>query len=44
MTVGDPVLDAMNEMVAERGEPDLIATGLVKSYGDRTVVNGMNVN
>ncbi len=34
----------MNEMVAERGEPDLIATGLVKIYGDRTVVNGMNVN
>ena len=33
----------MNEMVAERGKPDLIATGLVKSYGDRTVVNGMNV-
>ena len=42
--MGDPVLDAMNEMVAERGEPDLIATGLVKIYGDRTVVNGMNVN
>ena len=42
--MGDPVLDAMNEMVAERGKPDLIATGLVKSYGDRTVVNGMNVN
>jgi len=40
----DPVIDAMNEMVAERGEPDLIATGLVKIYGDRTVVNGMNVN
>ena len=44
MTMGDPVIDAMNEMVAERGEPDLIATGLVKIYGDRTVVNGMNVN
>ena len=42
--MGDPVLDAMNEMVAERGEPDLIATGLVKIYGDRTVVNGMNVS
>ena len=42
--MGDPVLDAMNEMVAERGEPDLMATGLVKIYGDRTVVNGMNVN
>ena len=42
--MGDPVIDAMNEMVAERGEPDLIATGLVKISGDRTVVNGMNVN
>ena len=42
--MGDPVIDAMNEMVAERGEPDLVATGLVKIYGDRTVVNGMNVN
>ena len=41
--MGDPVIDAMNDMVAERGEPDLIATGLVKIYGDRTVVNGMNV-
>ena len=42
--MGDPVIDAMNDMVAERGEPDLAATGLVKIYGDRTVVNGMNVN
>lgn len=42
--MGDPVIDAMNEMVSERGEPDLEATGLVKIYGDRTVVNGMNVN
>ena len=42
--MGDPVLDAMNEMVAERAEPDLVATGLVKIYGDRTVVNGMNVS
>ena len=42
--MGDPVLDAMNDMVAERGEPDLVATGLVKIYGDRTVVNGMNVS
>ena len=42
--MGDPVLDAMNEMVAEQDEPDLVATGLVKIYGDRTVVNGMNVN
>ncbi len=44
MKMGDPVIDAMNEMVSERGEPDLEATGLVKIYGDRTVVNGMNVN
>ena len=44
MTMGDPVIDAMNDMVAERGEPDLVATGLVKIYGDRTVVNGMNMN
>ena len=42
--MGDPVIDAMNEMVAEQDEPDLVATGLVKIYGDRTVVNGMNVN
>ena len=42
--MGDPVIDAMNDMVAERGEPDLVATGLVKIYGDRTVVNGMNVS
>ena len=42
--MGDPVIDAMNQMVSERGEPDLVATGLVKIYGDRTVVNGMNVN
>ena len=34
----------MNDMVAERDGPDLVATGLVKIYGDRTVVNGMNVN
>ena len=44
MTMSDPVIAAMNEMVAERGESDLVATGLVKVYGDRTVVNGMNVN
>lgn len=41
--MGDPVIDAMNQMVLERGEPDLEASGLVKIYGDRTVVNGMNV-
>lgn len=40
----------MSEMAAEktaapapRKEPDLKATGLVKIYGDRTVVNGMDV-
>ena len=42
--MGDPVIDAMNDMVAERGEPDLVASGLVKIYGDRTVVNGMSVD
>ena len=42
--MGDPVIDAMNDMVAERGDPDLVATGLVKIYGDRTVVNGMSVD
>ena len=43
--MSDPVLDAMNAMAAERGESraDLEATGLVKVYGDRTVVNGMDV-
>ena len=41
----DPVIDAMNAMAAEKGvsAPDLEARGLVKAYGDRTVVNGMNV-
>ena len=43
----DVVIQAMNEMVAEKSAarvPDLQATGLVKIYGDRTVVNGMNVS
>jgi lipopolysaccharide export system ATP-binding protein len=46
----DPVLKAMAEMAAEKAEaphlpqPDLVATGLVKRYGDRTVVNGMGMN
>ena len=42
----DPVMKAMAEMASEkeRQAPDLIATGLVKSYGDRTVVNGMSMN
>jgi lipopolysaccharide export system ATP-binding protein len=40
----DIVAKAMSEMAAERAdkEPDLSATGLVKIYGDRTVVNGMD--
>ena len=44
--MSDVVMDAMNAMAAERSgkEPDLSATGLVKVYGDRTVVSGMNVN
>ena len=42
----DPVMKAMAEMASEKEQqaPDLIATGLVKSYGDRTVVNGMSMN
>lgn len=40
----DVVLKAMQEMADERlSTPDLIATNLVKSYGDRVVVKGMNV-
>ena len=42
----DLVIKAMSEMAAEKissAESDLVATGLVKIYGDRTVVNGMNV-
>jgi len=44
--VSDPVIEAMNAMASERGEaerPDLEAHGLVKVYGDRTVVNGMSI-
>ena len=45
--MSDPVLDAMNELAAERSaapkKADLVAEGLVKVYGDRTVVSGMNV-
>ena len=43
----DLVTKAMNEMAAEKmqaAEPDLRASGLVKAYGDRTVVNGMDVD
>ena len=44
----DLVTKAMNEMAEEAVaktavEPDLRASGLVKAYGDRTVVNGMDV-
>jgi len=41
----DPVIKAMNEMAAEKKEspPDLVADGLIKIYGDRTVVNGMSL-
>jgi lipopolysaccharide export system ATP-binding protein len=45
----DIVTKAMSQMAADRGlsavkkAPDLVATGLVKIYGDRTVVNGMDV-
>ncbi len=42
----DLVTKAMSEMAAEtslRKEPDLIAKGLVKIYGERMVVNGMDV-
>ena len=42
--MSDPVFDAMSAMAAEVREPDLRAEGLVKVYGDRTVVNGMNVH
>ena len=44
--MSDLVMDAMSAMAAERSavRPDLEATGLVKVYGDRTVVSGMNVS
>lgn len=44
--MSDMVMEAMTAMARERdakGAPDLVATGLVKVYGDRTVVNGMSV-
>ena len=41
----DPVIKAMTEMARESERaPDLVAEGLVKSYGDRTVVNGMSMD
>ena len=42
----DLVMSAMSAMAAEQEPakaPDLVATGLVKIYGDRTVVNGMSM-
>ena len=44
--MSDVVMDAMSAMAAEGkvAAPDLEATGLVKVYGDRTVVNGMDVH
>ena len=41
----DPVMNAMSAMAAEKTvkAPDLVATDLVKIYGDRTVVNGMSM-
>jgi len=41
----DPVIKAMTEMARESEKaPDLVAEGLVKAYGDRTVVNGMSMD
>ena len=42
----DPVMDAMKAMASEgtAGGPDLRAEGLVKIYGDRTVVNRMSMD
>ena len=44
--MNDPVMEAMREMASESVEkrPDLEARDLVKIYGNRTVVNGMNVS
>ena len=41
--MSDVVMDAMSAMAAEGRPADLVASGLVKVYGDRTVVSGMNV-
>ena len=50
--MSDVVMEAMSAMAgdpafakasARQGAADLVANGLVKVYGDRTVVNGMNV-
>lgn len=43
--MSDLVMEAMSAMAAENSKmPDLMATGLVKAYGDRTVVSGMSVH
>lgn len=45
--MNDPVMEAMSALARERDvkkTPDLVATRLVKVYGDRTVVSGMDVN
>ncbi len=44
----DPVLSAMSALAREKATaggsaPDLVATGLVKVYGERKVVNGMSM-
>lgn len=44
--MSDPVMDAMRAMADEKAaaaRPDLSATGLVKVYGDRTVVSGISM-
>ena len=42
--MSDVVMEAMSAMAAEKKDSaDLVASGLVKIYGDRTVVSGMNV-
>lgn len=46
----DKVMEEMSALAAEReksaarAEPELVAENLVKSYGDRTVVNGVSMN
>ena len=45
--MSDPVLDAMRAMANEKAaaaRSDLAATGLVKVYGDRTVVSGISMH
>ena len=42
--MSDVVMEAMSAMADEKkNAADLVASGLVKVYGDRTVVSGMNV-